>query len=198
MYGKGFLFLYTFLLLLSHSDDFRKYRIYTSIFLYLCPLNSTSMDKRTSAMWRLELLWWLLTALVVVGLLYPILRDIKDYPFLVLNIVFIVTSITFARYIFLLKHTFIAKRQWAKVVLVFLCIPIILYLVNGINYFQTFLDEKGIESFMSGIDLEKQYALVSYIRNEMIFFGVGSLISAIIMPFRLLISVWRLHNRGTI
>lgn len=149
-------------------------------------------------MWRLELLWWLLTVLVVAGLLYPILRDIKDYPFLVLNIVFIVIAITFTRYIFLLKHTFIAKRQWVKVVFVFLCIPIILYLINGINYFQTFLDEKGIESFMSGIDLEKQYALVTYIRNEMIFFGVGSLIAAIIMPFRLLISVWRLHNRGTV
>ena len=149
-------------------------------------------------MWRLELLWWLLTALVVAGLLYPILREIEDYPFLVLNVIFIVISITFARYIFLLKHTFLAKKQWLKVVLVFLCIPIILYLINGINYFQTFLDEQGIESFMSGIELEAQYSLAAYIRNEMIFFGVGSLISAIIMPFRLLISVWRLHNRGTV
>ncbi len=156
------------------------------------------MDNRTSAMWRLELLWWLLTVLVAVGLLFPILREIPNYPFLLLNLVFIIVLITFARYIFLLKHTFLAKRQKLKVVLLFLCIPLIFYLINGINYFQTFLDEQGVESFMSDLPFESQAPLAEYIRTEMIFFGVGSLISAVMMPFRMLVSIWRLKNRGTV
>ncbi len=156
------------------------------------------MDQQNSAKLRLEILWWILTTIVVIGILFPILQEVDQYPFLMLNVVFIVVFITFSRYIFLLKHTFLARQQKLKVGLVFLCIPLILYLINGINFFQTFLDEQGVESVLGAVSFEKQSSLAGYIRNEMIFFGVGSLIAAIIMPFRLVLSVWRLRNRGTI
>jgi len=32
----------------------------------------------------------------------------------------------------------------------------------------------------------------------MIFFGVGGIITGIILPFRMIISLWRMRNKGTV
>ena len=71
-------------------------------------------------------------------------------------------------------------------------------LINQINVFQTFLDENGIEGIVGDLPFGKREQIAKFIRAEMLFFGVGSVIGSIILPFRLLISVWRTRNRGTI
>lgn len=147
---------------------------------------------------RLELIWWLFTALVVVGVLYPIYRVLPDYQFGLTNTIFIVVLITLARYIFLLKHTFIAYRQTLKVVLFFLCLPLLFYLIAQINFFQTYLDENGTEALVGTLPFDKQKGMANYIYNEMLLFGVGSAISTVIFPLRLLRSVWLLRNRGRV
>lgn len=148
---------------------------------------------------RLELVWLLLITLVTIGVLYPIFSKIAEaYPFYTINIIFIITFITFTRLIFLLKYSFLASWEKVKVVLV-LCTPVIVFLlVNEMNLFQTFLDEKGITSFINNKSIEEQEMLRKYITTEMLFFGVGSLIAAVILPVRLIISVWRGRNRGTV
>ncbi|MEL6926262.1 MAG: hypothetical protein AAFO94_19630 [Bacteroidota bacterium] len=156
------------------------------------------MEPQSKLAFRLELIWWLVTAVIVAAVLLPILTSVQSYPFLVSNIVFIIVFITFTRYIFLLKHTFIAKRQIVKALFGLICIPILFYLINEINFFQTYLDEQGFDSFMQGLTLEKKDSLHRYIRSELLLFGVGSIIVAIILPVRMLISVWRLRNRGTV
>lgn len=70
--------------------------------------------------------------------------------------------------------------------------------MDGVAQFQGFLDEKGLQSIMGHLDIETQNALSKFIRNEFIFFGVGSVIAAIILPIRLIISIWRVRNRGTV
>jgi len=85
-----------------------------------------------------------------------------------------------------------------KLVLLFLCIPVLFYLISQINSFQTYMDEEGIESILPSLTLEEQASLGSYIRTEMVFFGVGAAVSALIFPFRMVISVWRTRNRGTV
>ena len=71
-------------------------------------------------------------------------------------------------------------------------------LVNQINLFQTFLDENGFEGLVGDLPFGKRENMAKFIRAEMLFFGVGSVISAIILPFRLVISVWRTRNKGTV
>jgi hypothetical protein len=156
------------------------------------------MNQKNILSFKLELVWWLISIIVVVVVLFPILSKVKEYPFQFVNIVFILLFITLARYIFLLKHTFLANQQILKAILGVLCIPIIFYLISEINYFQTYLDEEGLESIMPNLALDRQGSLINYIRSEVLFFGVGSLITAIIFPVRMLVSIWRLHNRGTI
>ena len=158
----------------------------------------TVMNRTVALNIRLEIIWWIFTLILIAGVLYPILAKIDDYPFLLINIIFIIVFVTFTRYIFLLKHTFLAKQQIIKIGIILISIPVIFMLINQINVFQTFLDENGIEGIVGDLPFGKREQIAKFIRAEMLFFGVGSVIGSIILPFRLLISVWRTRNRGTI
>lgn len=147
---------------------------------------------------QLEFYFWVLTLVVAVGILLPILSTLPDYRFLLPNIVYIVVAITMTRYLFLLKHTFLAKRQVLKVAISLLCIPLLFYLVQALNGFQTFLDEEGPEAIVGPLAYSSRSGLMTYIRSEMLLFGVASIISAFVLPFRLILSVWRTRNRGTV
>ena len=146
----------------------------------------------------LEILFWAFTAVVAIAVLLPILNEVEDYPFLFINTVYIVTAITVTRYLFLLPHTFLARRQPLKVILIFLCIPLVFYLVQELNNFQVFIDEKGLDALVGGLAYHRRNNMVDYIRSEMLLFGTGSIISSVAFPFRLLVSVWRTRNWGTV
>lgn len=147
---------------------------------------------------QLEFYFWVLTLVVAAGILLPILSTLPEYRFLLPNIVYIVVAITMTRYLFLLKHTFLAKRQVLKVAISLLCIPLLFYLVQALNGFQTFLDEEGPEAIVGPLAYSSRSGLMTYIRSEMLLFGVASIISAFVLPFRLILSVWRTRNRGTV
>jgi hypothetical protein len=83
-------------------------------------------------------------------------------------------------------------------VLVFLSIPIIFNLINNLNYFVTYLDEFSYEAFLGHLGANTRNSLETYIKSEMLLFSVGSIIAAILFPFRLIVSLWRQRNRGTV
>ncbi len=156
------------------------------------------MNKQTSLTLRLELIWWLVTIVILAAVLFPIYNSNANYPFWIINIVFIVTFITLARYLFLLKHTFLGRLQWAKVIVLFLCIPLIIFLIREIHSFRVYIDEVGLDDIFAHLTLKNQVAMVNYVRSEMLLFGVGAVVTTILIPFRMLISFWRTYNKGTI
>ncbi len=154
------------------------------------------MNQRTTLSLRFEMIWWLITLLVTAAVLYPILSSISEYPFIQINILYIVILITISRYIFLLKYTFLAKQQILKVILTFLCIPLIFYLVQELTTFQIYLDDNGFDLMLKEMPFQNRTGLASFIYNEMLFFGTGSIIATAIFPFRMLASVWWQRNRA--
>jgi hypothetical protein len=155
------------------------------------------MKKDTSLILRLELIWWAVTAILLVALIYPIYSSNPNFPFLTSNVLSIITFITLTRYIFLLKHTFLRYLQWAKVILLIACIPVFIYLIQELHAFERFADEIGVQSLYLNLSEHKQSTIVEYTKSEYLFFGVGSLIAVAIFPFRMLISFWRTYNLGT-
>lgn len=157
------------------------------------------MDKQLALKIQLEIIWWLVTGVVAFLVVRPMLDKFVDYEFLYANVLFVVVFITYARYIFLLKHTFLARLRIVKLLLIFASIPLIFHLVENISAFQNFLDNEGLVSFQNyfepGLSYEEQQSLLTYLRQEMIFFGVASVVTAVIMPFRMLISIWRVYNK---
>jgi hypothetical protein len=70
----------------------------------------------------------------------------------------------------------------------------ILYFINYINDFSQYVDQNDVQKIMKNVAYEKRDHLMSYIKHEMLFFGIGSIIAAVVLSGRLAISVWRWHN----
>lgn len=154
------------------------------------------MDKRNSLVLQLELVWWAVTALVVFAVLYPIHKAMYVWPFQGWNIVFIVALITLSRYIFLMPHTFIAKRQVLKIALLLLMFPVTFVLISGLNGFLTYVEDHTWESLTGHLPGQTRLSVESYIWGEMLFFGSGSIIAAPLFAARLMRSIWTLRNRN--
>lgn len=146
----------------------------------------------------LELIMWIVTAILICLIMLPVYVNIKSYPFYLTNIIFIVVFFTFARYIFLLKHTIVSRSLIFKGAMMLISIPLIMYLLDGLSSFQGFVDDIGLQTLVTDLTPSRQQSLITYIRTEMLFFGVGAIIVAILFPFRMLVSIWRGINKNTV
>jgi len=146
--------------------------------------------------WQLELLSWLILVILAAGLLYPVRAWLPDYQFLISHLLFIAAFVVFTRHLFLLRFSFLAGRQLLKVALFFALIPLVFYFVSEINAFQTALDEEGAAGLLGKSLPYEDESILLYIRNQFLFFGVGSVITACLLGLNLLRSAWRFHNRG--
>lgn len=164
---------------------------------YLCTKFEKKMSQ-TKQFLQLEALWWVFTIVVLLGVLFPMLLDFKDYPFWWQNGLFVVLFITFTRYIFLLKHTFLGKAFWVKLVFLCLVVPLVFFIAQEVNLFQGYLDEKGLDPLLEHLSAEKTKSLVKYIHSEMILFGVGAIVAAVVLALRFVLSIWRQWNKGTV
>lgn len=162
------------------------------------------MDSSTKLKGKLELIWWIFTLIVLAAIMVPIYNAFKTYPFWTPNIVAIIVFITYARLIFLTKHSPIAYNFPVKLFLVFFSLPLTFYLISTLFGFQDFLDTEGQNALLQPELLRQPLSTIeganlsSFVRKEMLFFTVGSIITAIMMPFRMTQSIWRTRNRGTV
>lgn len=157
------------------------------------------MQPRTKSFLLIELLWWVITALVILAFMYLPYQEGNGFAELgTTNILFILIFITVSRHLFLLKYTFLGYSLWAKVLVIFLCIPLAIYLYSAFQFVQVYIDQGSLETVFGHMRLSEQYAMMNYIESEIIFFGVGSIIATVLMPFRMIISIWRTRNRGTV
>ena len=156
------------------------------------------MEDQQKGIWKLELIWWAFTAVTVLLVLLPIITRVPDYPFYFYNIIYIVLAITYTRYIFLLKHTPIAKSLIFKIIVLATAVPVAVLLVDGIAEFQMLVDEDGYVEFLGHLSPKSLTSLGKFIRSQFFFFGVTSVICSIVFPIRMLVSIWRVKNRGTV
>ncbi len=123
--------------------------------------------------WFIEAVWISISLIVSLLVILPIRLYGVEYPFIKINLMFVFGLITFSRWLFLWKYTPYA-------------------------YFKIFLDEIGIQELLSGYNENEQKSLSLYIRSEMIFFGTGFVISAILVPMKMIWSIWKQYNRNEV
>lgn len=144
------------------------------------------------------MIWWIITLIIVALVLLPIYSKVgTSYPFYFQNIMIIIIAITSIRYIFFLKHVWIASSMWIKAVFIFIPIPIFFFLTGAFYDFQAFSDEQGITSALPGLHHNEQLPLAKYIRTETVLFWSAACLGNLLFPFRMLISIWRELNKGT-
>jgi len=147
---------------------------------------------------KVEFIWWVFTFILAVLVLLPIWLNAPLFPFFYQNIILIAAFVTFTRYIFLLPITLIARQKWIKVFIIAVSAILFFVMTTALGDFNNFLEEEGLQTLVGHLHVKEQTRMMHYIKSEMIFFGVGSIISGVILPFRMIISLWRVMNRGTV
>jgi len=156
------------------------------------------MEKMKLQKWYSEIVWLIVSIILAVAVLLPIKTSVPDYPFYAYNLIYVFGAVHFTRYIFLLKYTPFSHSKWFKLIVIFTAIPAIVLLIDGMAEFQAEWDYTGFQEFLGHLRPDKHNALSRYIRSEFIFLGVTTVISAIILPIRMIISLWRVRNRNTV
>ncbi len=156
------------------------------------------MNKKQSLTLWLEIIWWILTGFAVAAVLYPISKAMYVWPYRGWNIAFVIITITLTRYTFLLKHTFLAWQQEIKTGLLVLMFPLTFVMVNELSAFMLFIEEHTWEPLTGHLPAGDKRAIEDYIWAEMLVFGVGSCLAPPVFAARLMLSIWRTRNRGTV
>jgi len=155
------------------------------------------MNKQNQLKLKLELLWWVFTAILVMAVLAPIYINKLTFPFYFSNVVFIVVFVTVTRYVFLLKHTWLVEFKWLKIALTLGSVILIFILSTSMIDFNNYLEDVGLQEVVKDLPVEKQYRMIRYIQREVIFFGVGGIVAMIILPFKMLRSLRRRQHTIT-
>ncbi len=142
----------------------------------------------------LELIWWLLTAVVVALVMFPIYQYFPSFVFKSTNVLLIVCSITFARYIFFLRYTPIDNLKFVKVAFILLTAPLTFFLIEKLNDFQTYISEKDQASILYDVKESHQNWILNYVMTEYRLFAVASVVLAVVLMIRLLMSIWNKIN----
>lgn len=147
---------------------------------------------------KVELLWLVATAAVVVLAMTPIRLKVPSYPFYFENIAFIVIFITFARYVLMFKLSLIAHTKWLKLIIILTGVLFVFILMTGLQDFRNYMDERGLQTLVDDLNVYQQTRIIRYIKHEMIFFGVGSIITTVLLQLRCILSLWRMKNSGRV
>ena len=145
----------------------------------------------------LEGIWWFVTAIIVSLVMYPIWSNFPEFKFNAVNIVNITAFVTFTRYIFLLKYTFIAKMEKVKIGFVLFTLMIVIAITTQIQSFNVWIDGGDPDVLLSSVGKSSaRESLLNYIKSEFLFFVIAAIVSAIVLAGRLMVSVWSVRNRG--
>jgi hypothetical protein len=145
---------------------------------------------------RLSLLWWIIGLLITTAIVFPFASQLLDKSVFWVNVAFGVGFVVLMRSLIQLKQTMLADHFYLRVVFFILLFPIIFLSIEQINHFQYIVDYDDLNLWLSeGFNSDKLRSMRSYIQNEFMFFGVGTVICAILMIIRLVLFTWKNLNK---
>lgn len=144
----------------------------------------------------LELMWIIGAVVIAAMVLVPIYFRAEIYPFYGTNFVFVFAFITYTRLMFFVNSSVLTLHLGVKLAFLATAVPITFMMIDKFNDFQVYLDNNGTKPFFGYLADKQQISMEVYLRNEMLLFGVGAIITSVIFPLFLVLSIWRFRNRG--
>ena len=144
-----------------------------------------------SKKWSLELIWWLVTVVVVALIMLPIIQANIDFPWMIYNVVYLVGAITLLRYNFSLHHHPLSDSKLFKISLI-LVAPILFFpLLEGLHDFLEFNDQEGLQTLVGHLSVKKQSWMMKYMRIEYVLAGTTCFLGVFAMIVKMIRSLWR-------
>lgn len=145
----------------------------------------------TSKKWLIEVVWWIVTAIISLIIVLPIILAQIQFEWLWFNVIYIFASITLTRYIFTLHYHPFSHSKVFKI-LVILVIPLLFFpILEGLHSFLEFCDQVGIRTILQHLSMERQSWLSKYIRIEYVFAGITCFIGIFAIIIKMIRSLWR-------
>ncbi len=142
-----------------------------------------------------EFLWLTITAIIALIIIFPIYQSLNlNYPFYFENILFVVVSSLCVKFIFFFEYSVLRNSIITKVILIFLTPFVFIYLIDLYFKYVSFGNDIGYQSLVTHLLNTDQMAMVTYIKRVAMFFSVSSLIGVLLMPFKMIRSIWRQVN----
>ena len=143
--------------------------------------------------WLRELLWWLFTGVFLALVLFPIQGYIKP-EYQSINILFIVLTVTYFRYILFLDTVPYLSSTWAKVALFIVNALIFFQFLRAIQDFLDVMDHHTLSAFLTEeymfAHADEVQQVFTYFKKEYIIFATTCLMLLPILNIRMLYSVW--------
>ena len=142
--------------------------------------------------WRLTLLWLVIALLVALAVVLPVLKPIWGKQILLVNILFVLCTILFARTIIQFKQSLLADNFIVRLIAFILLFPFIFLSIEQINTFQYLVDYDEINNWLAAeLDPNQLRGVRSYFQSEFMLFGVGTVMTAVFLIFRMIGFTWK-------
>lgn len=143
-----------------------------------------------------ELIWTVITLMVVYAILYPITQKI-DYIYYNANAAFIFVTLTYFRWAVTLRRTLFLRPAWVRFLLFsFNCILFVFFMQQEQKFLllhqNFFIEDFGFPKVIMFDNLKED--LFKYLYTQIVLFGTGSLLMIVALNIRLLISWWQFYK----
>ena len=144
-----------------------------------------------------EILWLLITAMVIYAVLYPITSKLDYYIYWKINATFIFLAITYFRYATTFKSLAFLKPSWVRFILFAVNLSLFIVLAQSeqklISLADNFyVEEFGIPKVMMNAIMKRDF--IKYVYTETVFFATASLVMLSAFQIRLIISYWQYYK----
>jgi hypothetical protein len=142
-----------------------------------------------------EVLWWLLTAMIVYAGLYPIV-SIIDYKFVYLHAFFIIITVSYFRFSLGLKSVPYLRLSWVRYLLFTLNFILVFFIIKKeqelFRLFDSFeTHDFGYPQQNVFMTPETKLRLFDYLKLSVNFFGTGAMLMTIALQLRIILSYWK-------
>ncbi len=142
--------------------------------------------------WRLALLWLVIALLIAFTVVLPVLKPIWGMQILLVNILFVICTILFARTIIQFKQSLLADNFIVRLIAFIFLFPFIFLSIEQINNFQYLVDYDEINNWLAAeVDPNQLRGIRSYFQSEFMLFGVGTVITSVVLIFRMIGYTWK-------
>ena len=155
------------------------------------------MGKKTLYQILIELIWLMIIAISATAILYPICFK-AEYKFLFINVFFIFISITYIRFIVLFKDIALLQNKWFKIFLFLINFHFMIWSAIRLQDMIPIWEGQTIFGYVYQVYHEMSLAdrnwLLNYIRNEVLLFGIATILLSAILNARILVSFFRKNS----
>jgi len=147
------------------------------------------MQKKTQVQLLIELIWLVIIALVCAAILFPIVSK-GEYKFTLINSFYVIITVLYARFFIQFKDIDYLQKKWIRVFIFLINFHFIIYSAIRLQDIVPLWEGQNIFAFVyqlyRDVDLNGRNWLLNYVRNEVMFFGIATIVVSVFLNVKIL------------